>query len=183
MDRQDVHAAIVALGDDGDTARKLAASADEIAASIVSLSTLTADLALDYLERLARPIPSLTAEAGVQLVAHAYAARVAVERDPTSFGVRDLPVVGNLPPFKHGRPPQGLLVRVVKATKRGFPETRAVAGPVWEGYTVLLTERMHRSVADDEDLIASEVVDGLARFGWVLRQVDVNYGLDPELAT
>jgi hypothetical protein len=26
-----------------------------------------------------------------------------------------------------------------------------------------------------------EVVDGLARFGWVLRQVDIRYNLEPDL--
>jgi hypothetical protein len=33
---------------------------------------------------------------------------------------------------------------------------------------------------DGEGFVAVDVVDGLARVGWVLRQVDIHYGLEPE---
>jgi hypothetical protein len=52
---------------------------------------------------------------------------------------------------------------------------------VWEGYVLLLTRRVHRSTPDADQLVAMDVVDGLARFGWVLRQVDIRYNLEPDL--
>ncbi|HEX4863653.1 MAG TPA: hypothetical protein VFV02_06250, partial [Acidimicrobiales bacterium] len=147
----------------------------------VSLSPLTAGMALDYIDRLARPIPALSAQTGVEIVTHGYAAHLAVEQDPAVFGAADVPVLGTLPPLRHGRPPQDILTRTVKATRRGFPVIRAVSAPVWEGYVVLLTRRIHEAQPDEENLVALDVVDGLARFGWVLRQVDIHYKLAPEL--
>jgi hypothetical protein len=172
---------LAALGPDAGIARRLDESAGRFAATIVSLSPLTAGLAIDYIDRLARPIPSLTPAAGVELVTRSYAAHLAVEQDPQAFGAADVPVLGTLPPLRHGRPPQDILSRAVKASRRNFPAIRAVSAPVWEGFVVLLTGRLHERVADDDDLVAPEVVDGLARFGWVLRQVDIHYDLSPEL--
>jgi hypothetical protein len=181
IDRQAAEDRLASLGPDAESARRLDDSADAVTARIVSLSPLTASIALDYIDRLARPIPCLTPEAGVEIVTRAYAAHLAVEGDPQAFGAVDVPVLGTLPPLRNGRPPQDILTRVVKASRRNFSAIRAVSAPVWDGFVVLMARRLHREVADDEDLVALEVVDGLARFGWVLRQVDVHYELSPEL--
>ena len=93
-----------------------------------------------------------------------------------------MPVLGTLPPLRRGSPPRDLLTRVVKASRRNFEVIRAVSTPVWHGFVRSLTRRAHDQVADPgpSGLLAMEVVDGLARFGWVLRQVDLHYGLQPE---
>ena len=172
---------IGALGSDGRYANRLDEAADLTTKRIVSLSPLSAGMALDYIDRLARPIPSLSPEAGVEIVTHAYAAHLVVEGDPAAFGALDVPVLGTLPPLRHGRPPQDILTRAVKASRRGFPVIRAVSAPVWDGYVMLLTRRVHDAQPDDASFVAIEVVEGLARFGWVLRQVDIHYELAPEL--
>lgn len=169
------------LGAEADNARHLDERAEAVTATIVSLSPLTAGMAIDYIDRLARPIPSLSAKAGVEIVTRAYAAHLAVEEDPQAFGAPDVPVLGSFPPLRHGRPPQDIITRAVRASRRNFPAIRAVSAPVWEGFVVLLTRRLHAPVEDDEDLVAIDVVDGLARFGWVLRQIDIHYKLSPEL--
>lgn len=181
VDARTVDEGLADLGTDADDAKRLDESADRNTRKIVSLSPLTTGMAIDYIDRLARPIPSLSGELGVEIVTHAYAAHLAVEQDPAAFGAVDVPVLGTLPPFKRGRPPQDILTRAVKATRRGFPVIRAVSGPVWDGYVMLLSRRIHQTQPDDENLIALEVIDGLARFGWVLRQVDIHYKLSPEL--
>jgi hypothetical protein len=146
------------------------------------LSSLTSPLTLDYLDRLARPIPALRPEVGVQIVTRAYVAHLVVEREPQRFGALDVPVLGTLPPLRRGSPPRDLLTRVVKASRRNFEVIRAVSTPVWNGFVRSLTRRAHDQVADPgpSGLLAVEVVEGLARFGWVLRQVDLHYGLEPE---
>jgi hypothetical protein len=149
--------------------------------AVTSLSTLTAPLALEYLDRLARPIPTLTPETGVQIVSRSYVAHLVTEGDPGAFGATGVPAL-ELPPLRRGYPPQDLLTRVVKATRRKFERIRAVPGPVWDGFVRDLACRVHDRTpgADPGDLLALAVVDGLARFGWVLRQVDLRYGLEPE---
>jgi hypothetical protein len=74
---------------------------------------------------------------------------------------------------------------VVKASRRGFEMIRAVPGPVWNGFVRGLLRLAHDPVADaeQEELLSVEVVDGLARVSWVLRQVDIHYGLEPEYRT
>jgi hypothetical protein len=181
IDRKTADALLSALGPDADNARRLDEAAGRVTSTVVSLSPLTAGLAIDYLERLARPIPSLTPASGVDIVTRAYAAHLAVEQDPRAFGAADVPVLGTLPPLKHGRPPQDILSRAVKSSRRNFAAICAVSLPVWDGFAVLLTRRLHEGFADDDDLVSLEVVDGLARFGWVLRQVDIHYKLSPEL--
>lgn len=189
VDAGTADAALGLLGDDADTARDLDVEADREASGLASLSTLTTQLAEQYLERLARPIPSLGPAAGVQIVTRGYAARTVVERDPARFGapaaLSELP----LPALRNGRPPQDLLTRAVKATRRAFPNYRVVPPGAWDGFVVLLTARVHQMApaagADDDagdQLLAAEVVDGLARFGWVLRLVDARYGQEPERA-
>jgi hypothetical protein len=173
---------VAGLGEDALTVRSLDAAVDHAMASVLSLSSLTAPLALDYLDRLARPIPALTPEVGVQIVSRAYVAHLVVERDPVAFGAADVPVLGTLPALRRGSPPQDLLTRVVKATRRNFEVIRALSSPVWNGFVHGLTRRAHDQVAEagPDGLVAVAVVDGLARFGWVLRQVDLHYGLEPE---
>lgn len=187
VDTRAAEAALVLLGPDGDTSKALEQAAREEGARLTSLSSLTTQLAIDYLDRLARPIPALTPASGVQLVASGYAARLAVERDPARFKAPEqLPELASLPPIRRGRPPQDLLTRAVKATRRGFPAVRAVPPGVWDGFVLLLTARTHEGLPEDDGgedgpgLLAGEVVDGLARLGWVLRLVDVRYGLEPE---
>jgi hypothetical protein len=71
---------------------------------------------------------------------------------------------------------------VVKASRRSFELIRAVPTPVWDGFVRDLIRRAHDETPDvgPDELLASPVIDGLARFGWVLRQVDLHYGLEPE---
>jgi hypothetical protein len=169
-------------GGDADRARRLVEAVDAAVGTVSSLSTLTAPLALQYLDRLARPIPTLTPETGVQIVSRSYLAHMVTEHDPGAFGASEVAIV-DLPPLRRGYPPQDLLTRVVKASRRRFPRLRAVPEPVWDAFVRDLTGRIHDRTpdADPSDLLAPAVVDGLARFGWVLRQVDLRYGLQPEL--
>ena len=141
-----------------------------------SLSDLTAPLAIAYLDRIARPTPGLTPESGVRITSGGYAAHMAVEADGVPFGVTTIPVLGTLPDLRGGRAPQDLLLRVVKATRRPFPGLRAVDGPTWEGFVSRRLGRLQRAGAELE----RPLVDGLLRFGWILRQVDLRYGLAPE---
>jgi hypothetical protein len=173
---------LAGLGADTAWARGLVEAVDRAMGSVASLSSLTAPLALDYLERLARPIPTLSLATGVHTVSRSYVAHLVTEVDPGAFGAPDVPVLGTLPPLRRGSPPQDLLTRVVKATRRNFELIRAVSTPVWDGFVRDLTRRAHDQTpaADPGELLASPVVDGLARFGWVLRQVDLHYGLEPE---
>jgi hypothetical protein len=166
------------LGPDGDTARLLDADTDSAMRSVASLSSLTAPLALQYMERLGRPIPNLTPELGAQIVGRAYVAHMVVEADPARYGAADVPVLGTLPPLKRGRVPQDLLSRVVKASRRSFEALCALTPEAWEGFVWCLTKRAHDQARDE--LLPVEVVDGLARFAWILRQVDLHYGLEPE---
>ncbi len=168
------------LGADGEVARRLDLEVDALMPTIAALSSLTSPLALDYLQRLERPIPALTPASGVQIVSRSYVAHAVVEADPGTFEAGAVPVLNSLPPLRRGGvPPQDLLTRVVKASRRKFERIRAVPEPVWDGYVRCLARRAHELV-DAEEFLAVEVVDGLARFGWVLRQVDIRYGLEPE---
>jgi hypothetical protein len=173
-------AALAGLGDAGDVARRLDEEAERELGEILSLSSLTAPLALQYLDRLARPIPTLTPATGVAVVTRAYVAHMTVERDPTAYGVETGLTLISLPPLRHARPPQDLLNRVVKASRRRFEPLRHLPAPAWDGFVLALVQRVHSAAAGDEGLLDNPVVDGLARFGWVLRQVDLRYGLEPE---
>lgn len=158
---------------------------------VVSLSSLTSPLAVKYIERVARPMAAMSVEDGALLIVRGYMAHLLVEQDPAAFSVHDIPVLGDLPPLnRRGRPPQDLLLRVVKATKRQFPAICALEPPVWEGLVVAAAGHAHarsrRARADGSSDAASgdaldiTLVDGLLRTGWVLRQVDIAYGLHPE---
>ena len=180
--RKELDAHLKGLGDDGGVARQLDRDVEESLASVLSLSSLTAPLALNYMDRLARPVPTLTPGIGVQITGRTYLAHLLVESDPRRYGAPDVPVLGTLPPLKRGRPPQDLLSRVVKASRRNFAAICALTPPAWEGFTWCLTKRAHDSVSGPEELVPLDVVEGVARFAWVLRQVDIHYGLEPERA-
>lgn len=181
VDSSQLDAYLSSLGRDGSTAMRLDRDVDAEMASVASLSALTSPLALDYLERLERPIPTLSPASGVQIVSRSYVAHVVVEAHPRTFGAGAVPVLATLPPMRRGgSPPQGLSTRVVKATRRNFEGIRAVSSSVWDGYVMCLAKRAHDHEPEGAGLLAVDVVDGLARFGWVLRQVDIHYGLELE---
>lgn len=134
------------------------------------------------MDRLARPVASLTPVIGVALVGRAYVAHMAVEGDPARFGVSDVPVIAGLPAPKNGRLPQDLLSRVVKASRgRGFWALCALGEGEWQGFVACLTKRAHDLAESAGEYVAADVVDGVARFAWVLRQADIFYGYEPEL--
>lgn len=161
---------------------------------MAALSSLTTSLAVAYLERVQRPISAMTLASGVFITTRGYVAHRAVEADPPAYGALDVPVLGTLPPLRRGRPPQDLLNRVVKATRRNFELIRAVDADVWDGFVLHTLWRIHDQAEIEADVIAGEegidhvepsyldvsVVDGLTRFGWILRQVDIHYGLEPD---
>lgn len=179
--RADLDKYLKTLGTDGEVARDLDREVDREMTRVTSLSGLTSPLAVSYMERLGRPIPSLTPEIGVLLVGRTYVAHMAVEADPGRFGAPDVPVLGTLPPLKKGRPPQDLLSRVVKVSRgRTFPPLCALTPATWDGFVRCLTKRAHDAARPDSDLVSPDVVDGVARFAWILRQVDLSYGLSPE---
>jgi hypothetical protein len=173
---------LAGLGVDAAWARRLVEAVEVAMGSVVSLSSLTAPLALDYLDRLARPIPTLSVGTGVHTVTRSYVAHLVTEGDPGAFGATDVPVLGTLPPLRRGSPPQDLLTRVVKASRRNFELIRAVSTPVWDGFVRDLIRRAHDETPDagPAELLAPPVIDALARFGWVLRQVDLHYGMEPK---
>jgi hypothetical protein len=181
MSRSELAAHLAGLGDDGAVARRLDGDVDDEMGRVSSLSALTAPLAVAYMDRLARPIPSLTPEIGVQLVGRAYVGHLLVEADPARVGAPDVPVIGTLPALKNGRPPQDILSRVVKVSRgRTFPPLCALSPRAWDGFVHCLTKRAHDMAPRGDDLVSVEVVDGVARFAWILRQADLHYGLEPE---
>lgn len=181
LNRSDLDKHLKSLGSDGAVARDLDREVDGEMTRVTSLSPLTSQLAVAYMERLARPIPSLTPPIGVLLVGRTYVAHALVEQDPGRYGSPDVPVLGTLPPLKKGRPPQDLLSRAVKASRgNGFTVLCALSPAAWEGFVMCLTKRAHDAALAGDDLVSADVVDGVARFGWILRQVDLHYGLSPE---
>jgi hypothetical protein len=181
IQKADLDKHLQSLGSDGPVARDLDRGVDQEMTNVRALSSLTSPLAVSYMERLSRPVPSLTPELGVLLCGRTYVAHMVVESDPARFGAADVPVLGTLPPLKKGRPPQDLLSRVVKVSRgRTFPPICALSPPAWEGWVWCLTRRAHDLAPSAEALVPLDVVDGVARFAWVLRQVDLHYGLSPE---
>lgn len=167
------------LGADGALAARLDQAAETELQSLQALSELTASLSLTYLERIGRPLVALDLDVGVYVVTRGYAAHLAVEADAAAYGARDIPVLGTLP---KRRPPSDLLNRLVRVTRRGFENVRAVNDGVWEGLVVATTHRVHERgpAGTEEGHLDPVVVDSLLRFGWVLRQVDLHYGLEPD---
>lgn len=167
------------LGVDGELAARLDDAAEAELRSLRALSELTASLSLTYLERIGRPLAALDLDVGVYVVTRGYAAHLAVEADAAAYGATDIPVLGTLP---RRRPPGDLLNRLVRVTRRGFETVRAVNDGVWDGFVVATTRRVHQRgpAGTDEGHLDPVVIDGLLRFGWVLRQVDLHYGLQPD---
>ncbi len=175
-------------GVDGEWAAALDERAEALLSTVVSLSELSTSLALDYLERLSRPWPALTPSIGARLVARSYTAHMAVEADPAAFGAVDVPVLDTLPPARGSRAPQGLLNHVVKASRGPFPAVCAVSPGTWEGFVTCCMYRVHEDArraspgSETSEWLGRPVVDGVARFGWVVRQVDIFYRQQPERA-
>lgn len=182
VDGETLAARLEQLGADGDLARALDSAAEALVSEISSLSSLSSPLAVDYLERLRRPLSALSLEQGASVVARGYAAHMAVEADPTRFGADGPPEPGAFPKLRRNVPRQDILNRVVKASRRPFRRIRAVPEGVWEGFALCATRRLHDSVPGEEPdtLLGAAAVDGLARFGWTLRHADAQYGLEPE---
>jgi hypothetical protein len=192
VDQEALEAFLGRLGDDGLVAEHLDAVTADLMTVVRSLSALSSPLALNYLERIQHPMASLGLGAGVFVITRGYAAHLAIEAGPTAYGAVDIPVLGTLPPLRHGRPPADLLTRAVKATRRGFVGIRAVNDAVWDGFVFATVWRVHdreqhdgagpSSGSDGTGYLDPVVIEGLVRFGWVLRQVDLHYSLEPERA-
>jgi hypothetical protein len=178
-------ARLQALGDDGRVASELDRATDGVMASLHGLSNLTVPLALNYLDRIARPLAALDLPDAVRLTTRGYAGHLVIEERGRDFGVETLSVITDLPAMKRGAAPQGLSTRLVKITRRNFDVIRAVSEPTWDGLVTLNAARLHRARRKGADgrlppALDVSVVDALLRFGWVLRQVDLFYGLSPD---
>jgi hypothetical protein len=193
VDRAALDAFLRHLGDDGLVAGRLDAAVVDLMTVVRSLSALSSPLALNYLERIQHPMASLGLGAGVFVITRGYAGHLAIEAGPAAYGAVDIPVLGTLPPLRHGRPPADLLTRAVKATRRGFVGIRAVNDAVWDGFVLATVWRVHDQEGrdhagppakggDEAGHLDPVVIEGLVRFGWVLRQVDLHYAQEPERA-
>jgi hypothetical protein len=185
VDAATVKARLKTLGDDGRRASELDDATNGVVASLHGLSDLTVPLALNYLDRIARPLGALDLESAVRITTRGYAAHLVIEERGRDFGVETVPVLSDLPTMKRGVAPQGLLTRIVKVTRRNFEGIRAVNGPTWDALIVVNAGHLHaaRRKGDDGKLppaLDVSVIDALLRFGWVLRQVDLFYGLEPD---
>jgi len=192
LDEGELVERLAALGERGLVARALDEAVQTALPGLVALSPLSSPLAVGYLERVRHALKQLSLETAVFVTTRAYVAHLLVEADPAAFGAADVPVLGTLPPLRKGRPPQDLLNRVVKASRRGFEQIRALDDEVWAGFVDCTTWRVHQRAAGPSDgeeasgeapgYLDPAVVDGLLRFGWVLRQVDIHYRVEPERA-
>ena len=180
LDRAGLRAELGSLGAAGRRADALDARAAVILSELCALSPLSTPLLSTYLERIGRPLAELGFDGGALAGTHGYAAHLAVEADPAAYGATDVPVIGDLPPARRGRPPADLLNRVVRATRRGFEHIRAVDDDVWSGLCACVTYRVHEAAGADGPFAEPVVVDALVRLGWVLRQVDIHYRQEPE---
>ncbi|MBO0748492.1 MAG: hypothetical protein J2O47_09070, partial [Acidimicrobiaceae bacterium] len=120
VDRAAEKARLAELGDDGERARFLDRAVDGVLEGLGGLSALTAPLAMSYLDRIARPLTAMDLGTAVHLTTRGYAAHVVVEERGGEIGIETVPVASGLPPMKRGAPPQDLLNRVVKITRRNF---------------------------------------------------------------
>ncbi len=179
------------MGAEGDLVRALDARVSQRLPSLTALSELTSPLVVNYVERVARPVSALAPAAGARVMMRGYAAHVVVEDDPGVVGSEDVPVLGTLPPLnRHGRPPQDLLMRIVKASRRHFSVVCALSPDGWEGFVVVSLAHVHDEAEQlnpgpdgEPAYLDEELVDGLLRTGWLLRQVDLAYGQEPEWST
>lgn len=168
------------LGDDGRRAHDLDGAVSERLPEVVDLSALTTPLLTGYVERVRRPLSQLPVDVALTLGMRGYLTEQLIEQEPERFGIVDIPVMGGLPE----RPPRDLLVRVVKASRGAFPRLRAVNDGVWSGLVSLAMWRAHQQIpaSPEGTYPIREVIDGLLRIGWLLRQVDLFYRLEPELS-
>lgn len=185
VDRAAEEARLAELGDDGPRARFLDSAVDQVLEGLRGLSPLTAPLAMSYLDRIARPLTAMDLGSAVHLTTRGYAAHLVVEERGGEIGIETVPVLSGLPAMKRGAPPQDLLNRVVKMTRRNFDTVRAVTWGTWEGLLVITACRTHASRRPGPDrtlppALDVSVIDALLRFGWILRQVDLYYGFAPE---
>jgi len=180
VDRAAEKARLAELGEDGERARFLDTAVDGLLKGLRGLSPLTAPLAMSYLDRIARPLTAMDLGAAVHLTTRGYAAHLVVEERGGEIGIETVPVLSGLPAMKHGKPPQDLLTRVVKMTRRNFDQVRAVSWGTWEGLLVITARRAHASRKAGDPALDVAVIDALLRFGWILRQVDLFYGFVPE---
>lgn len=186
VDRAGEKARLAELGDDGERARFLDAGVDRVLeGGLSALSPLTSPLAMSYLDRIARPLTALDMGSAVGLTTRGYAAHLVVEERGGEIGIETVPVLSGLPAMRRGVPPQDLVSRVVKITRRSFDTVRAVTWGTWEGLVVITARRTHAGRRRDAEgelppALDVAVIDALLRFGWVLRQVDLYYGFAPE---
>lgn len=185
VDRAAERARLADLGEDGERARFLDAAVDGVIKDLRGLSALTTPLAMSYLDRIARPLTAMDLGTAVHLTTRGYAAHLVVEERGGEIGIESVPVLSGLPPMKRGAPPQDLLNRIVKVSRRTFETVRAVSWGTWEGLVVITARRTHagRRPGPDKELppaLDVAIIDALLRFGWVLRQVDLFYGFAPE---
>lgn len=170
----------------GDVATRLFQRVEGTLVLLQSLSPLTEPLALGYVERVGAPMAAMPLAAGARVVVEGYLAHRELERSPADFGITDIPVHGGFPPLnRHGRPPQDLLTRVVKVTRRHFTEVCALTPEEWEALVATVTAAVHDragEATEGKGLLAPVLVEGLLRTGWVLRQVDLAYGFEPEVS-
>jgi hypothetical protein len=165
------------LGEDGRRGRSLEAAARRRAQGLGQLSWLSEPLLTSYVERLGRPLKALSSEGGRQIGVLGYAAHLCVEGEPERFVEGDIPVLGALPP----KPPGDLANRVVRASRKDFAAICALSSDAWEAFVNCSLGRVQHLAAPAGGTLylSGELVDGLLRFGWVLRQVDLHYGLEP----
>lgn len=186
LSADDVRAAEELAGAEGVAVRRLNGRIENRLGAVVELSWLTSQLTVAYVERVATPMSAMSLPTGARLIARGYLAQLLIEEEPHTFGVDDIPILGTLPALRHGRPPQDLLTRVVKASRRHFDTLCCLSPQGWEAFVIATTAAVHAEalgggLADEEGagVLAPELVDGLLRTGWLLRHVDLAYGLEP----
>lgn len=193
MDREQALAWLAAAGDDGQRALVLHDDVERRHSELPALTRITTPLASQHVQRLRVGMPSLTPHTAYGLVLRGYTAHLLVEADPSSFGATRVPDIVEMPDLdRNGEPRRDLLTYVVKVTLRSFEIVRGIPPDVWEGLAVCTTWRIHDDgpasspdaveKADGEViplLLSPEVIEGLLRFGWVLRAADLAYDLEP----
>jgi hypothetical protein len=200
LDREQALAWLSAAGENGQRALVLHDQVERGHANLVSLTRVTTPLAAQHVQRLRVAMPSLSRLTAYALVRRGYTAHLLVEADPGCFGAARVPDIVEMPPLdRDGAPRRELLTFVVKVTLRSFGVLRGIPPDVWEGLAVCTTWRIHDDVptgptaspdspAEDADadaldeplaLLSQEVIEGLLRFGWVLRATDLAYGMEP----
>jgi hypothetical protein len=165
------------LGQSGARGRALHKAALRRIAALRTLTPVSTSVALRYAERVARPLAALDEVAATEIVLLGYAAHQLVEEQPDAYGVDDIPVLGALPKA----PPRDLANRVLRASRKDFAVLCALSPETWESFSAcsLATAQRRPDRPEGPGHVSADVVDGLLRFGWILRQADLYYGLNP----